>query len=163
MTGFGENSYDLGICQLRHPTKDEAQYLGLELSKIEPWKTLNSSPEGLMEGFLFRDSSTHTYAVYHEEIAVGIISVRYPWLVGPYLGFLGLVPKSQGLGIGKALMAWLEETAKVHSSRNIYICVSEFNPEAYDFYKKCGYNKVANLEGLIVDEYAEFLLRKRLP
>ena len=163
MTGFGENSYDLGICQLRHPTRDEAENLGLELSKIEPWKTLNSSPEGLMEGFLFQDSSTHTYAVIHEDSAVGMISVRYPWLVGPYLGFLGLIPASQGKGLGKALMVWLEETANALSARNIYICVSEFNPQAYDFYKNCGYQKVANLEGLIVDEYAEFLLRKRLP
>lgn len=163
MTGFGKISYDLGICQLRHPKKDEAEFIGLVLSKIEPWNTLNSTAQSLMDGFLYQDSSTNTYAVIKDEKAIGIISVRYPWLVGPYLGFLGLIPSSQGKGIGKALMVWLEKTANAHSARNIFICVSQFNEEAYEFYKECGYAKVADLDGLIVDEHAEFLLRKCLP
>ncbi len=75
MTGFGETSYDLGICKLRHPTKDEAEFLGLELSKIEPWNTLNSTAEELKEGFLRQDSSTNTYAVIRNQKAIGIISV----------------------------------------------------------------------------------------
>lgn len=162
MSGFGEASYDLGICRLSHPTNEEADYLSHELSKIEPWKTLNSSTQGLMDSFLYKDPSTHTYSVVYEKKPIGIISVRYPWLVGPYLGFLGFIPTSQGKGLGKVLMAWLEETARAHSARNIFICVSEFNPEAYGFYKACGYSKVANLNDLIIDDHAELLLRKRL-
>ncbi len=162
MSGFGEESYDLGICQLCFPTPQDAQFLSKELVKIEPWKTLNSSEQGLIDGFQYQDSSTNTYSVMLDDKPVGIISVRYPWLVGPYLGFLGLIPSSQGKGLGKALMAWLEENAKAHSARNIFICVSDFNNEAYEFYKTCGFSKVANLDGLIVDGHGEFLLRKQL-
>ena len=162
MSGFGEDTYNLDICVLRKPSTQDAAYLGEELSKIEPWKTLNSTPQGLADGFVYEDTSTNTYAVIADEKPVGIISVRYPWLVGPYLGFLGIIPTSQGKGLGKVLMAWLEKCARAHSARNIFICVSSFNDEAHTFYKSCGYLEVANLDGLIVDGHAELLLRKRL-
>jgi ribosomal protein S18 acetylase RimI-like enzyme len=162
MSKFGEVNYDLGICQLRHPTHDDAKLLSVELAKIEPWKTLGSTPQEFEEGFQSQNTSTNTYAVVVNENPVGIISVRYPWLLGPYLGFLGFIPEAQGKGLGKAVMNWLEETAKKHLARNIFICVSDFNHDAQAFYKACGYSKAADLDGLIVDEHSEFLLRKRL-
>lgn len=162
MSKFGEAAYDLGACQLRHVTPKDASFLAGELVKIDPWKTLKSTPEEFDEGFQSQSSFTNTYAVIMNDKPVGIISVRYPWLLGPYLGFLGIIPKAQGRGLGKVLMNWLEETAREHSARNIFICVSDFNQDAQAFYRSCGYDKVANLEGLIVDEYSELLLRKRL-
>ena len=162
MSGFGKATYDLNLCQLRFPNPEDAELLASVLSKIEPWKTLNSTADGLKKGFFHQDSSTHTYAVILDDEPVGIISIRYPWLLGPYLGFLGIVPQAQGRGLGKVLMNWLEETAKEHSARNIFICVSDFNKEAQNFYQSCGYEKVAHLDGLIVDQHAELLLRKRL-
>jgi len=162
MSKFGEATYDLDICQLRHATPEDARFLAIELAKIEPWKTLKSTPEEFESGFQSQSISTNTYAVLIENNPVGVISVRYPWLLGPYLGFLGIIPDAQGKGLGKVLMNWLEETAKEHSARNIFICVSDFNKEAQAFYKSCGYLETANLEGLIVDQYAELLLRKRL-
>lgn len=162
MSKFGEASYDLGMCQLRHATAEDAKVLSVELAKIEPWKTLGSTPQEFEEGFQSQTNSTNTYSVIFEEKPVGIISVRYPWLLGPYLGFLGVIPEAQGRGLGKALMDWLEETAKKHSARNVFICVSDFNHDAQAFYNDCGYYVVADLDGLIVDEHSEFLLRKRL-
>ena len=162
MNGFGEINYDLDICQLRHATKDDAKVLSVELAKLEPWNTLGLTPKEFEEGFQSQTTSTNTYAVIFEEKPVGIISVRYPWLLGPYLGFLGIIPEAQGKGLGKVLMTWLEETAKHHLARNVFICVSDFNHDAQAFYKSCGYIKVTELDGLIVDEYSEFLLRKRL-
>lgn len=162
MSKFGDATYDLSSCRLRHPTSSDAKILSEKLAKIEPWKTLKSTPQEFEEGFQSHSSSTNTYAVIVEGEPVGIISVRYPWLLGPYLGFLGIIPQAQGKGLGKVLMNWLEETAKEHSARNIFICVSDYNADAQAFYQSCGYVKVADLDGLIVDEYAEFLLRKRL-
>lgn len=162
MSKFGEANYDLGICQLRHPTHEDAKFLSVELAKIEPWKTLGSTPQEFEQGFQSQTTSTNTYAIIFKQKPVGIISVRYPWLLGPYLGFLGVIPEAQGKGLGNALMSWLEETAKEHTARNVFICVSDFNHAAQAFYKSCGYTKAADLNGLIVDEYSEFLLRKRL-
>lgn len=162
MSKFGEAAYDLGACQLRYVTPTDASFLAGELVKIDPWKTLKSTPEEFEKGFQSQSSSTNTYAVIMNDKPVGIISVRYPWLLGPYLGFLGIIPEAQGRGLGKVLMNWLEETAREHSARNVFICVSDFNQDAQAFYSSCGYDKVANLEGLIVDEYSELLLRKRL-
>jgi len=162
MSKFGAVSYDLEVCQLRHVTRLDAKVLSVALAKIDPWKTLGSTPTEFEEGFQSQTHSTNTYAVILEDRPVGIISVRYPWLLGPYLGFLGFVPEAQGKGLGGALMNWLEEMAQEHSARNVFICVSDFNHEAQAFYKSFGYEKVADLDGLIVDEHAEFLLRKRL-
>lgn len=162
MSGFGEKYYDLGICQLRYPEPNDAAYLGTELAKIEPWKTLNSTPDEFEAGFQSQSEASHTYAVIFEGAPVGIISVRYPWLLGPYLSFLGMIPSAQNKGLGKTLMNWLEETSKIHSARNIFVCVSSFNHDAQAFYKTCGYKQEAQLDGLIVNEHAELLLRKCL-
>jgi len=89
MSKFGDATYDLSSCRLRHPTSSDAKILSEKLA-----------------------SSTNTYAVIVEGEPVGIISVRYPWLLGPYLGFLGIIPQAQGKGLGKVLMNWLEFSQK---------------------------------------------------
>ena len=51
-----------------------------------------------------------------------------------------LHPKTQGQGIGKQLMIWLEEKAKQKDYKIIWLDAMDAQPQAFQFYKKLGYN-----------------------
>lgn len=163
MSGFSEANYDLGLCALQKPKKEAVDFLTSELVKIDPWKTIKTSPQVLANYFLNPEAGSFRYVVTENDKPVGLISVKSPWLLGPYLEFLGLISIAQGKGIGKALMEWLEEHAHLSKDKNIFICVSDFNHDALQFYQQFGYTKCGHLDDLSIEGKAEFLLRKRLP
>lgn len=51
-----------------------------------------------------------------------------------------LHPKTQRIGIGKQLMFWLEEKAKQKGYKIIWLDAMDEKPQAFQFYKKIGYN-----------------------
>ena len=91
----------------------------------------------------------------------GAMTVRWPWLHGPYLELLAVLPEAQGRGLGGALLGWL--IAQVPSSRNLWVAVSAFNTGARRFYARHGFVEVGTVPGLVRDGFDEILLRKALP
>ena len=91
----------------------------------------------------------------------GAIVVVCPWLSGPYLQMLAILPAHQNQGIGSRILGWFEEEAREHF-RNLWLCVSGFNFDAQRFYQAHGYALVATLDGLMRDGDAELLMRKRI-
>jgi GNAT superfamily N-acetyltransferase len=94
------------------------------------------------------------------ENEAGVVSVRHPWLKGPYLELLALLPEAQNQGIGSRIIAWFESTALSHGSRNLWVCASSFNARAVRFYERHGFARAVTLPGLVADGYDEVLLRK---
>jgi GNAT superfamily N-acetyltransferase len=88
------------------------------------------------------------------------VSVRYPWLKGPYLELLALLPQAQKQGIWSSIIAWLESEALRHQARNLWVCASSFNAGALRFYERHGCRPAATLPGLVADGFDEILLRK---
>ncbi len=91
----------------------------------------------------------------------GAVIIFNPWLAGPYLQMLAILPAHQKRGIGARVLAWLESEARGHF-RNLWLCVSGFNTDAQRFYRLHGFEQVTTLEGLLRDEDDELLMRKRL-
>ncbi len=89
----------------------------------------------------------------------GIISVRYPWLRGPYLELLGLFPDYQGVGLGSELLRWFEQQARL-ANPNAWVLVSAFNHKARAFYERRGFVAIGAIEALVKPGYDEILLRK---
>jgi diamine N-acetyltransferase len=94
-------------------------------------------------------------------LAGGMV-IRDPWLVGPYLQTIAVLPGHQGSGAGGLMLAWFEARARLTHQRNIWLCVSAFNTEAQRFYQAHGWQRVADLPDLIRDGDGEIMLRKRL-
>lgn len=68
-----------------------------------------------------------------------------------------LLPQSQGLGIGKAMVQYISEEAKDQNQKGISLNVNRFNP-ALNFYKKIGFEivKEENIEignGYLMEDY----------
>jgi ribosomal protein S18 acetylase RimI-like enzyme len=97
----------------------------------------------------------------HEECA-GIIVILDPFLHGPYLQLLAVLPEFQGRNLGLRLLQWMESEARSAESRQLWLCVSTFNTRAQAFYQRFGFEAVAVLDKLASDASDELLMRKRL-
>lgn len=106
------------------------------------------------------DRGVSRYCVRAGGMVAGVVSVRSPWLKGPYLELLALLPPAQGQGIGSSIMAWFEQTALDQEARNLWVCASSFNARALRFYARHGFEPAATLPGLVAEGFDEILLRK---
>lgn len=147
--------------ELRLTARDEAELFGQALAEMAPWARLWTGRER-MTHFLSKSNKTkRCFTILHDERRAGVIVVIFPWLAGPYLNLLAVLPDHQRKGIGRAALAWLEEEAIAGGARNSFLCVSAFNEAAITFYKRCGYCKATLLNDLIKDGEDEILMRKR--
>ncbi len=128
------------------------------LASMEPWRTLGYSAAGLA-GYLAREDAALTRMVAEKGGAPSaVIAVRQPWLRGPYIEVLAVLPPAQGAGLGARLVNWAAE----RGGGNLWACVSAFNQPARDFYARLGFAEVAPLPGLVAEGFEEILLRRRL-
>ena len=147
---------------LRLLEQADAAALGDPLAGMEPWLRLGRTPQQ-MTGFLAAsDGNKRCFTMQHRGEPAGVIAVRFPWLSGPYLNLLAVLPDFQGKGIGRAALEWFEGEAALVGARNGFLCVSAFNAPAIAFYRRNGYAQAALLDDLITDGLDEILMRKRL-
>ena len=95
-------------------------------------------------------------------VLAGGMIIRDPWLVGPYLQTIAVLPVFQSSGIGGLMLDWFEARARLARQRNIWLCVSAFNSAAQKFYLAHGWEHIADLPDLIREGDGELLMRKRL-
>jgi diamine N-acetyltransferase len=150
------------VLALRPTTGADAAMLGAELAAMHPWARLGMSGEQMTRFLSAPDGNTRCFSIWHDDALAGAIVVRHPWLAGPYLNLLGVLPRFQDAGIGRAALAWLEAEARAAGARSIFLCVSAFNVDAHGFYRRNGFTDAALLDDLIVAGEDEILMRKRL-
>ena len=163
---YKECRYELGEHQgkalaLEQITFETAKFLATHLSDILPWSELALGEESLLSHFKRDDPALSRFSIHLGGDLVGAISVREPWLKGPYLELLGLLPDVQRQGLGAELMTWFERQAP-EATLSLWLLCSDFNHEAYTFYQKQGYQKVCVIESLYEEGFDDFLMRKRL-
>jgi GNAT superfamily N-acetyltransferase len=125
-----------------------------------PWSVMNY-PAAAMARFLAASGDgASRYVVEAGGMEAGAVSIRFPWLKGPYLELLALLPRFQGQGIGASILAWFEQEAVRLDARNLWVCAASFNAGALRFYGRHGFRPAATLPGLVADDFDEILLRK---
>lgn len=142
-------------------TVARAETLAKQLSDILPWSKLALGEQSLLAHFKRDDPALSRFSIHLGEELIGAISVREPWLKGPYLELLGLLPCVQRQGLGTTLMRWFEHQAP-DSTRSLWLLCSDFNVDAFAFYQKQGYQKTCMIESLYEEGFDDFLMRKRL-
>ncbi len=141
---------------------DVAGALGAEFAAMEPWSVYPYPAAALAAYLATVEPGAPRFAVTLDGRIIGAAGLRLNWLRGPYLQFLGVAPPFQGLGIGAAVLAWLESEARRSGARNLWVAVSDFNGAAQRFYARAGFAEAARLDGLVADGRTEILMRKRL-
>lgn len=157
---FGEDLYTLRSCALQRLCGKDADPAGNALAAMDPWRTLGYSARGLSRYLLRHDPALNRFRVVLSEESAGVVAIRYPWLLGPYIELLALYGPYQSSGIGKEILQWVESRVR-STSGNLWALVSSFNTPGQEFYRKAGFVAVAPLEDLVCPGHAEILLRKR--
>ncbi len=152
---------DIGPAILSPLSISDAQTLGPAIARIEPWSRMGYADETLTNYLADTDanSGARKFGIWQGQDLTGCISVRDPWLIGPYLEMLALQPEWQGHGIGSAALNWFEQDA-TPDVRNLWVVSSTFNTRALAFYRRHGFEDVATLPSLVFDGFDEILLRK---
>ncbi|MFP5212017.1 MAG: GNAT family N-acetyltransferase [Acidobacteriota bacterium] len=159
---FSAENYVLDSCTLRRiGGEEEAMRVGRTLASMEPWSVLRFSADRLSRYLLRADPALNRYVMDVSGEARGVVSVRYPWLHGPYLELLAVFDPWRSGGIGRDVMGWIESQA-TGTSGNVWVLVSSFNVKAHGFYRAMGFSDVAPLPDMIETGHTEILLRKVL-
>lgn len=132
--------------------------LAAALAGLEPWRTLGYSAAGLGAYLARADAALTRVVVERDGAAVAVLALRRPWLRGPSIELLAVLPAAQGLGLGRVLVEW----AAAQGGDNLWACVSAFNAPARAFYARQGFDEVAALPDLVAAGADEILLRKRI-
>lgn len=140
------------MTDLRPLADDDIEPFAAVLSGIDPWRRLGYSPS-MLALYLGRTDPALTRMVLPGR---GLIALRSPWLRGPYVELLAVLPEAQGQGGGRRLLDWAEG----RGGANLWACVSAFNHPARAFYARMGFAETAALPGLVTDGEDEILLRK---
>jgi diamine N-acetyltransferase len=151
-----------GTVTFRPMTAEGAEELGAALAAIDPWAHYDYTPEALSKFLAGKEEDAPRFEILVEGVLAGAISIRKNWLRGPYLQFLGVLPGFQKRGVGGIVLSWFEAEARKDKVRNIWVVASDFNRGAVAFYERFGFVRVATLDGLVSEDAAEILLRKRL-
>ena len=80
--------------------------LAAGIAAIEPWSVMNYPAETLAAFLARPDGGVSRYVVSVNGEEAGVVSVRHPWLKGPYLELLALLSQAQAQGIGSSIIAW---------------------------------------------------------
>lgn len=147
--------------RLRPLAADDGAHLGTACAAIDPFLRLGLSAAGLHRYLERPDPSLYRFVIEIEDLPAGVIALRWPWLRGPFLEMLAVLPIAQGRGIGRQAMDWaIDQSGRV--AANLWTTVSDFNQPARRFYESAGFVEVAPLPGLVAPGGAEILMRKEL-
>lgn len=131
--------------------------LSIMLCSMDPWLTLEYTPEAFEFYLLHADPALARQVVMISGQVAGVVSLRNPWLFGPFIELLALFEGFRSRGTGSRIVEWI---SKRYKSKNLWVTVSSFNLRAQKFYERAGFEKTAILEDLIKPGWNEILLRK---
>jgi ribosomal protein S18 acetylase RimI-like enzyme len=148
--------------RIRRPSPAMAWRQAAWMVAMEPWLSLGYQRESLGR-YLRRMASAKQVLVAEEKGHILAVMVHQPdFLLGRFIALLAVRPEAGGRGIGRALVARIEnETFKTR--RWLYVSSDSANLPAARFYKKLGFSRAARLPGLIRDGRTEILWRKARP
>lgn len=130
------------------------------------WERYYAPDESVLRGILTDALARGTVLTAEASAgeAVGLMQCEWQGMFGawPYLALLGVKKNCRGMGIGSMLLDVFEGTSKALGARNMFICVSGFNPRARALYTSKGFRKIALIQDLYRDGIAENMLMKRI-
>ncbi len=162
MTPFELTPHDFGAAALRPFAAGNAALFGEALAAMPPWSVIGWPADRLARSFARDVPSLRRFEILAGGELAGIAAIQYPFLHGPYLRLLAILPAFQGRNLGRRVLEWMESEARADEARQLWLCVSTFNGRARKFYEGFGFEAVTVLEKLASDRSDELLMRKRL-
>jgi ribosomal protein S18 acetylase RimI-like enzyme len=129
---------------------------------MEPWLSLGYQCANLARYLRRMARSKQVMIAEDKGRVLGVVVYQRDFLLGQFIALLAVRPQAAGKGIGRALVARIEqETFKTR--RWLYVSCDSANQSAARFYKKLGFTQAARLPDLIREGRTEILWRKQRP
>ena len=135
----------------------EAETIAAACVTFDPYLRLGYRAETLSSYLTRPDPALDRYAIEMESGLIGVLALRRPWLRGPLIEMLALLPEAQGRGFGVSIL----DRCKAEAGKNLWATVSAFHEPARRFYAKAGFEEVCALPGIVLEGEDEILLRWR--
>ena len=129
------------------------------LAGSEPWKKLGYTDADWKKLFDPFPQGREGLVIETNGTVAGFALLRPKFLLGDYLELLVVAPSARSNGLGSALLKHIESVVFARV-KNLFACVSDFNTEARQFYKKNGYQEIGPMPSFLIPGSAEILLRK---
>jgi len=129
------------------------------LAESDPWKKLGYTAGDWDRIFCPVPQGRDSYVAELDGRVAGTAIVKQKFLLGDYLELLGVAGWARKQGIGDRLLTHIERLV-FERTKNVFACVSDFNQQARDFYKKQGYQEIGPMPNFLIPGSSEILLRK---
>jgi ribosomal protein S18 acetylase RimI-like enzyme len=145
--------------RIRRPSPALAARQSEWIAGMEPWRSLGYRATGLAR-YLRRMARTDRALVAEVKGEVmGVVVCQPDFLLGSFVALLAVRPEAAGQGLGRALMARIEQTT-LRKRRWLWVSSDNGNAAAAHFYRRLGFVRVARLPDLISEGHVEILWRK---
>lgn len=151
-----------GSLVLMPMTPEAAGALVPQITAIGPWAHYGFATDLMHKALLTKGDGAIRYQLLCDRKIAGAVVIRSPWLAGPYLQMLVVLPAYQGGGAGAAVLEWYESNARQAGLRQVWLCVTGVNTGAQRLYQRHGYTLAGTLLNMIRDGDDELLMRKML-
>ncbi len=135
----------------------EAEAVANACVTFDPYRHLGYRAETLFIYLTRTDLSLDRYAIEQDGALIGVLALRQPWLRGPLIEMMALLPEAQGKGFGSQIL----DRCKAEAGKNLWTTVSAFHQPARRFYAKAGFKELCPLPGIVREGDDEILLRWR--
>lgn len=145
------------MLDIRSVTPSELVECALILSNSDPWHLLNwSFDKCLLE---LQKPRLEVVGIFTDSGLVGFLAMLSEGIeFDPVIVYLCISEQSRNLGIGTQLVNHFEESYP--ESANLYLFVSDINPNAQRLYERLGYVKVGEIPDFNYVGQTEFFYRK---
>ena len=123
----------------------------------EPWLRLGTTFAEAVA--TLKDPDNHTYIANTKEGPAGFVTITLKGSLPGYIKRIAVKEEYRSTHIGEKLMQFAEELI-FPITKNVFLCVSDFNYGAVRFYNRLGYEKIGEIKDYISPGSSEIIMRK---
>jgi ribosomal-protein-alanine N-acetyltransferase len=138
---------------------DELRLCAERMGSSEPWQTLGRDAALALK--LLTAPGCEVYIARADSKQVGHVALNMQGSLSGYIQAIAVAPEWRSHGIGAKLLEHAE-CRIFRESPNVFLCVSDFNSRAQEFYHRLGYERIGELKNYVVPGKSEFLMRKTI-
>lgn len=151
---------DLPDVRIREVAPDDREWAAHLMATSDPWLTLGRNEASCR--LVMHNPDAIVFVAWVGGARAGFVLCHRRGVVGsPYLATIAVDPAWRGRGVGRMLIAFVEDHFRPEA-RHLFLCVSSFNPRARALYERLGFRQVGELPEYFIPDASEILMHKRL-
>lgn len=157
---FAAESHDLDGLVLG-PLGDDVEAIAARLAGLDPWAAMGRPAESFVAYMTRPMAATFRFALRLDGSPVGFLSLRYPFMRGPYIETIAVFPEAQRRGLARRIVDWIGREVEGEAT-NLWLCVTDWNAPARTAYAAMGFVEIGPIPDIAMVGQTEIFLRKAL-